>query len=215
MKYILEVVSVGHGLYHMRILWLWVMILFMSFTIVFISRCDRDVQYLKVKFDQEMAIGALLETSALLRGYSLRDKDAGRMFGGYRKIKSNPFYILASMFSGQSIFPAGDYDYSIVFPICAKNEPGFKDMLEDLRNPKRVFENLGTDFVPQPRHSREYYKAREYFFGNLDVVRKVDIIFKKDCIGMFYLHDDDIVIEKTFIDVPVSSSIHNKTLKGD
>lgn len=186
------------------------------FMVVFLGRCKRDIMYLKVKFDQDMAIGALLETSAQLRGYSLRDKDAGRMFGAHVELKANPFYILAAMFSGQSIFPAGDNVSSIVFPICAKNEPGFNDMLEDLRNPKRVFEELGDAFIPQPRYSREYNKAREYFLGNLDVVRSMDIIFKKDCVGKYYLLDYDLVLERISIDVQVRSTInYDKTLKGE
>lgn len=198
-----------------RVVALVIIIPFAVFTVVFLGRCKRDVVYLKTKFDQEMSIDSLLETSARLRGYSLRDRDAGRMFGGHMKLKANPFYIFAAMFSGQSIFPAGDHDWSIVFPICAKNEPGFMNMLEDLRNPKRVFEELGPGFVPKPGDARDYNTAKNYFLGNLDVVRRVDIVFKQDCVFEYTINESDIILERISIDVPVSSSIYNKTVRGD
>lgn len=165
--------------------------------------------HLSVKYEQELNIGSLLTASANLRCYKLRDKSAGRIFGVSRKFSMNPFYVLAAMFSGQSIFPAGDNVYSIVFPVCAKTEPGFLEMLEDLKNPKKVFEEFGHGFVAQPRFAMDYNGAKSYFSGNLDTTRTINIIFKRDCIENFYLIDGDDIYDMMQITIPVHGSLYD------
>lgn len=177
-----------------------------------VARCKRDVVFLKTKYDQELSVSALLDTSAYIRGYGLRDKD-GRRFGIYLKIKPNPFYAVASLFSGKSIFPAGDFDWAIVFPECAREDPGFSKMLEDLNNPKSLFDDIAPGYVLSPQDDYWFRQAKDYFSGSLDQTITVKIVFKKGCPDVFLISDEEVVADVVYVDVPVSSSIYREGLK--
>lgn len=173
--------------------------------ISFIVSCNAGVSYLSTKQEQQIAIGSLLTVSANMHEYNLRDRD-GRMFGEYMEAKGNLFFIIAALFSGEKIFPGDNYTLRLVFPVCAKDDPGFNAMLEDLQNPSEFFHKLGSDYIPSPKDTRDYNAARTYFLSPLDRILALEIIFKKDCEERFYYQEGDVILERITVAIPVSST---------
>lgn len=121
------------------------------------------------------------------------------------------------MFSGMSIFPAGDWDSAILFPECAKEEAAFSKMLEDLRDPKALLADIEPGYSFSPQDEYWFRQTKDYFSGSLDQTITVKIYFKKGCPDVYLISDQDVVADVVadvvYVEVPVRSSIYREGLK--
>lgn len=177
---------------------------------VFIVKCFYAVSHLSEIYEHDLRIGSLLELSAHIHNYDVRDKN-GMLFGEHMRRKHNLLYGIAAFISFKAIglFPVDDYDITLIFPVCAKTNSSFNMVLDDLRDPERLLGIIGHDYIPSPKYERKFEVVKEYFHGDIIQMRNVEIYFISDCMNDFRCSDSCSVVERLNIPVPMYRSLGN------